>query len=190
MVPSAHSAVATALPLFIIYADSFETDEILHACVKRGAAKKEGQIGQKPRMQRRNGRNKQPVSCLSTQKLPYTRKYAVTTYMAVSFSACTVGRFSSAYLKLRAWSHCSHEVYAGKSFLAPLIQRWSSTLAGVPIGNLVPSPSRTKSKFPPSRGRGQGDHTSARLPARATPPLPSLVLGPGAVGAYEEAGLP
>ena len=44
VVPSAHSAVATALPLFIIYADSLETDEILHACVKSGADGKGGQI--------------------------------------------------------------------------------------------------------------------------------------------------
>lgn len=50
VVPSAHSAVATALPLFIIYADSLETDEILHACVKKEKGCGEegrGQIGQK-----------------------------------------------------------------------------------------------------------------------------------------------
>ena len=44
VVPSAHSAVATALPLFIIYADSLETDEILHACVKK-AGGREGRRG-------------------------------------------------------------------------------------------------------------------------------------------------
>ena len=47
-----------------------------------------------------------------------------------------------------------------------------------------------KVKVSPSCGRGQGDHTSARPSARATPPLPQLALGSGAIGVHEEARLP
>ena len=44
-------------------------------------------------------RTKQTTAVMSQySKLPYTRKYPVSTNMAASFGACTIGRFSSAYL--------------------------------------------------------------------------------------------
>ena len=57
-----------------------------------------------------------------------------------------------------------------------MIQRWSSTLVGVRIGNLVPSPSRTKSKFPLLAG-GARAITRVRGRQRARYP-PSLRLRP------------